>query len=280
MKPIIAVIAPGSMGAGVGGRLAGNGADVVTSLAGRGGASAARAADAGMRAVDDAMLADTQFILSIVPPGSALALAERLAPVLQAAREKPVYVDCNAVSPATAARIAAVIEPTGAAFVDGGIIGGPPKPGSTGTRIYISGAAAPQAMRLADHGLEMRLLGGAIGEASALKMSYAGITKGFTALGAAMMLAATRGGSAAALHAELADSQKALFAWLTRQVPGMYPKAYRWVAEMEEIGDFAGEDPAAGALFQAAARFYERIAADVAADGTEIAALTAFCHAK
>jgi hypothetical protein len=49
---------------------------------------------------------------------------------------------------------------------------------------------------------------------------------------------------------------------------------------MEEIGDFAGEDPAAGALFQAAARFYERIAADVAADGTEIAALTAFCHAK
>ncbi len=92
-----------------------------------------------------------------------------------------------------------------------------------------------------------------------------------------MMLAATRGGSAEALHAELADSQKALFGWLTRQTPNMYSKAYRWVAEMEEISTFTSEDKAAGALFAAAARFYERIAADFEGDGTETAALTAFC---
>jgi 3-hydroxyisobutyrate dehydrogenase-like beta-hydroxyacid dehydrogenase len=230
-----------------------------------------------MRAVEDAMLADADVILSIVPPGSALELAERLAPVLRAAARKPLYVDCNAVSPATVARIGAVIEAAGAPFVDGGIIGGPPKPGSTGTSIYVSGPEAPRAARLIEHGLEMKLLGPRIGEASALKMSYAGITKGFTALGAAMMLAATRGGSAEALHAELAESQKPLFAWLTRQVPGMYPKAYRWVAEMEEISDFAGEDKAAGALFAAAAQFYERMAADVDGEGRETAALTAFC---
>jgi 3-hydroxyisobutyrate dehydrogenase-like beta-hydroxyacid dehydrogenase len=278
MKPIIAVIAPGMMGSGVGQRLAENGADVVTSLAGRGGASAARAKAAGMRAVDDAALADADIILSIVPPGTALELAERLAPVLRAAARKPLYVDCNAVSPATVARIGAVIAATGASFVDGGIIGGPPKPGATGTSIYVSGPDAPRAAAmLAEHGLEMKLLGPAIGEASALKMSYAGITKGFTALGAAMMLAATRGGSAAALHAELADSQKPLFAWLTRHVPGMYPKAYRWVAEMDEISAFAGEDPAAGALFKAAAQFYQRIAADVDGEGRETADLTAFC---
>jgi 3-hydroxyisobutyrate dehydrogenase-like beta-hydroxyacid dehydrogenase len=277
MKPIIAVIAPGMMGSGVGQRLAENGADVVTSLAGRGAASAARAKAAGMRAVQDAALADADVILSIVPPGSALALAERLAPVLRAAARRPLYVDCNAVSPATVARIAAVIEATGAPFVDGGIIGGPPKPGSTGTSIYVSGPDAPRAARLTEHGLEMKLLGPKIGEASALKMSYAGITKGFTALGAAMMLAATRGGSAEALHAELAESQKPLFAWLTRQVPTMYPKAYRWVAEMEEISAFAGEDKAAGAFFAAAAQFYERIAADVDGEGRETAALTAFC---
>jgi len=277
MKPTIAVIAPGMMGSGVGQRLAENGADVVTSLAGRGAASAARAQAAGMRAVEDAALADAEVILSIVPPGNALELAERLAPVLRAAARKPLYVDCNAVSPATVARIAAVIEAAGAPFVDGGIIGGPPKPGSTGTSIYVSGPDAPRAARLTEHGLEMKLLGPRIGEASALKMSYAGITKGFTALGAAMMLAATRGGSAEALHAELAESQKPLFAWLTRQVPGMYPKAYRWVAEMEEISAFAGEDPAAGAFFAAAAQFYERMAADVDGEGRETAALTAFC---
>ena len=73
-------------------------------------------------------------------------------------------------------------------------------------------------------------------------MSYAGITKGFTALGAAMMLAATRGGSAEALQAELAESQPALLGYLTRQVPSMYPKAYRWVAELEEIAGFVGKD--------------------------------------
>jgi 3-hydroxyisobutyrate dehydrogenase-like beta-hydroxyacid dehydrogenase len=278
MKPVIAVIAPGAMGSGVGQRLAENGADVVTSLAGRGASSAARAKAAGMRAVEDAAFADADVILSIVPPGNALELAERLAPVLRAAARKPIYVDCNAVSPKTAERIGAVVAATGAPFVDGGIIGGPPKPGATGTKIYVSGPEAPRAAKLVEHGLEMRLLGSGIGEASALKMSYAGITKGFTALGAMMMLAATRGGSADALHAELADSQKPLFAWLTRQMPNMYAKAYRWVAEMEEISAFAGEDAAAGVAFEAFARLYERIAADVDGEGRETAALTAFCR--
>jgi 3-hydroxyisobutyrate dehydrogenase-like beta-hydroxyacid dehydrogenase len=278
MKPVIAVIAAGAMGSGVGQRLTENGADVITSLAGRGEASAERARAAGMRAVDDAAFADADVILSIVPPGSALALAKRLIPVLRGAARKPLYVDCNAVSPQTAQRIEAVIAATGAPFVDGGIIGGPPKPGVLGTKIYVSGPEAPRAAKLAEHGLEMRLLGSGIGEASALKMSYAGITKGFTALGAMMMLAATRGGSADALHAELADSQKPLFAWLTRQMPNMYAKAYRWVAEMEEIAAFAGEDRAAGATFDAFARLYERIAADVDGEGRETAALTAFCH--
>jgi len=277
MKPIVAVIAPGSMGSGVGQRLAENGVDVITSLAGRGEASAARARAAGMRAVDDAALADAEAILSIVPPGSALALAERLAPVLKAAARKPLYIDCNAVSPETALRIAAVIEAAGAPFVDGGIIGGPPKPGSTGTKLYVSGPHAARAARLAEYGLEMRPMDGRIGAASALKMSYAGITKGFTALGGMMMLAATRRGSAEALHAELADSQKALFGWLTRQVPNMYPKAYRWVAEMEEIAAFASEDPTAEQLFEAAARFYERLAADAEGPRDEVAALSAFC---
>ncbi len=108
-------------------------------------------------------------------------------------------------------------------------------------------------------------------------MSYAGITKGFTALGAAMMLAATRGGTAADLKRELAVSQPQLLAWLTRQTPGMYGKAYRWVAEMEEIAGFVADDPAARALFEAAARFYEAIAADHEGPRRETDRLTGFC---
>lgn len=106
-------------------------------------------------------------------------------------------------------------------------------------------------------------------------MSYAGITKGLTALTAAMMLAAARAGAADALHRELAESQPELLARFTRNMPDMYPKAYRWVAEMEEIAEFAGEDAATRKIFEGVARLYERLAADVAGTNKETGALTA-----
>ena len=275
MKPVVAVIAAGAMGSAVAKKLTENGVDVVTSLAGRSAASAARAKEAGMRGVSDEEVAATDFVLSIVPPGDALALAERLAPHLARANRKAVYVDCNAVNPATVARIAPVIEATGAPFVDAGIVGPPPKPGNR-TIFYASGVEAPRFATLNDYGLDVRVLGATLGDASALKMSYAGITKGFTAISTAMMLAATRNGTAEALQKELAESQPQLTAWLTRQVPNMYAKAYRWVAEMEEIAGFVGEDEAAHAMFEGTARLYERIAADEAGEKKETAALTAF----
>jgi len=112
--------------------------------------------------------------------------------------------------------------------------------------------------------------------ASALKMSYAGITKGTQALGAAMMLAATRGGTADALFAELQGSQPQMLAWLKRGLELMPPKAYRWIAEMHEIADFVGEDPSAHELYLGAAHFYEQIARDFESDKKQVAALEAF----
>jgi L-threonate 2-dehydrogenase len=279
MQPIVAVIAPGMMGSAVGKRLVENGIEVRTLLGGRSEATVARAKAAGMVGVADEQAAAADIILSILPPGDALGLAERLAPALRAAPKKPIFVDCNALNPGTVLRIARVIEETGATFVDGGIIGGPPKAGYS-PRIYLSGEGADRVAELTKYGLEMPVQPGPIGAASAMKMSYAGITKGFTALGAAMMLAAARAGTAEDLKAELSSSQPALFGWLTRQVPNMYSKAYRWVAEMEEIAQFVGEDPAARQFYEGAARLYERIAADFDGDRKEIAALDAFCKPK
>jgi 3-hydroxyisobutyrate dehydrogenase-like beta-hydroxyacid dehydrogenase len=276
MTLTVAIIAPGNMGAAVGGRLTENKVNVLTSLAGRSQASAARAKSAGMTAVADAQLTESDFLLSVVPPGDALALAQRLAGVLGAANKKPVYVDCNALSPQTVERIAAVIAATGCPFVGAGIIGPPPKPGTANTKFYAAGPAAPDFARLNDYGLIVRVLAGPLSAASALKMSYAGITKGFTALGAAMMLAATRGGSAEALKAELAESQPALLGFLTRQTPAMYSKAYRWVAEMEEISDFVGKDFPEHAMLDASARLYERIAADVEGEKQEVGEMDKF----
>ena len=276
MTPTVAIIAPGSMGSAVGRRLTENKVKVLTSLTGRSAASAARAGAADMQAASDRELTEADFLLSIVPPGDALGLARRLAGVLTAANKKPVYVECNAVSPQTVNQIEKVIAATGCPFVGAGIIGPPPKPGSTNTKFYASGPQAAEFAKLNDYGLIVRVLDGPLTAAAALKMSYAGITKGFTALGAAMMLAATRGGSAQALKAELAESRPDLLGYLTRQVPDMYAKAYRWVAELEEISAFVGKDHAGHAMLDAAARLYERIAKDVEGEKKEVGEMDKF----
>jgi putative dehydrogenase len=276
MTPVVAVIAPGMMGAAVGKRLVDNGVKVLTSLKGRSAETATRAKAAGMAAAGDEEIAACDFILSILPPGDAVALAERFQPALKASNAKPVYVDCNAINPKTVDRVAAVIAPTDCPFVDSGIIGSPPKPGDAGPRFYASGPAAPRFATLRQYGLDVRVLDGAMSAASALKMSYAGITKGTQAIGAAMMLAATRAGSADALFAELSSSQKDMFAWFKRGLALMPPKAYRWVAEMHEIAGFVGEDPTAHELYEGAAHFYERIAEDFDGDKKDVTALTEF----
>jgi len=276
MTPVVAVIAPGMMGAAVGKRLVDNGLKVLTSLKDRSAETATRAKAAGMAAAGDEEIAASDFILSILPPGDAVALAERFQPALKASNAKPVYVDCNAINPKTVDRVAAVIAPTDCPFVDSGIIGSPPKPGDAGPRFYASGPAAPRFATLRQYGLDVRVLDGAMSAASALKMSYAGITKGTQAIGAAMMLAATRAGSADALFAELSSSQKEMFAWFKRGLALMPPKAYRWVAEMHEIAGFVGEDPTAHELYEGAAHFYERLAEDFDGDKKDVAALTDF----
>ena len=276
MTPVVAVIAPGMMGAAGGKRLVDNGVKVLTSLKGRSAETATRAKAAGMAAAGDEDIAACDFILSILPPGDAVALAERFQPALKSSNSKPVYVDCNAINPKTVDRVAAVIAPADCPFVDSGIIGSPPKPGDAGPRFYASGPAAPRFATLRQFGLDVRVLDGAMSAASALKMSYAGITKGTQAIGAAMMLAATRAGSADALFAELSSSQKDMFAWFKRGLALMPPKAYRWVAEMHEIAGFVGEDPTAHELYEGAAHFYERIAEDFDGAKKDVTALTEF----
>jgi putative dehydrogenase len=278
MTPVVAVIAPGMMGAGVGKRLTDNGVRVLTSLTGRSAETLERASAAGMTHASDEEIAASDFILSILPPGDAVALAQRFVPALTASNAKPIYVDCNAVSPPTTERVASALAPTGSAFVDAGIIGGPPKPGDAGPRFYASGPHAGRFAALKPYGLDIRVLEGPLTAASALKMSYAGITKGTQALGAAMMLAASRGGSADALFAELSGSQPQVLAWLRKQLAIMPPKAYRWVAEMHEIADFVGEDPSAHELYVGAAHFYEQIAADFDGDKAQVTALMAFLN--
>jgi 3-hydroxyisobutyrate dehydrogenase-like beta-hydroxyacid dehydrogenase len=265
------------MGAAVARRLVENGVRVLTSLTGRSAASEARAREAGMIAVDLDQLASAQIVLSILPPAHALAFAREMAPVLGAA-SRVVFVDCNAVSPDTVREIAAVFAGVGVACVDGSIIGLPPRPGQPSPHFYMAGAVQDTArvLSLAEHGLDVRVLDGPVGAASALKMCYAGINKGLAAIASAMILAATRSGASAALYQEMSESLPGLLSSLGRQVPDMLPKAYRWVAEMREIAAFAGSDPAAHSVYVGFSELFDRVARDVAQDGTESAALKQF----
>jgi 3-hydroxyisobutyrate dehydrogenase-like beta-hydroxyacid dehydrogenase len=283
MIPSIAILAPGAMGSAVAARLAEHGAGVLTSLDGRSEATRKRAAAAGMVAADGAGIANADIILSIVPPGEALPLAEHLAALITRSTKKPVVVDCNAVNVETVRKVEQIVRSSGARFVDAGIIGLPPKPGSNGPVLYVSGDDAKDITVLRDLGLDVRMVAGPVGAASALKMSYAGINKGLIGLGAAMVLAATRAGAAEALRDELARSTPAVQARLATALPDMLPKAYRWVAEMREIAGFLGEDHPAALIYEGFARLFEHIASDVEGEGSEAAKLVAFaesCKAK
>jgi len=275
MMAKVAIIAPGAMGSAVGRRLSEHGARVLTSLTGRSIATVRRAEMTGMIGADDDAIAQADVILSILPPNEAFALAERLAASLSRASHKAIFADCNAINVETVRRIDAVITPTGAAFVDGGIIG--PPPGQSGNpTFYFSGQAAPALAGLCDLGLNVRIMKAPLGAASALKMSYAGINKGTTLLAAAILLGATRAGVADALRAELSESRPELLDRYARSIPDMYPKAYRWAPEMEEIAEFLGDDPAARLIFQGMAALCRRLAADQSGEQAEIRSLDVF----
>lgn len=271
----IAVIGAGAMGSAIARRLVEGGAGVLTYLEGRSAATVERAKAAGMQPVELDRLVEADIILSIVPPAEAVGAAELISSALRRRSRATTFMDCNAISPGTMHQVAAVFGRDCGDILDGSIIGAPPKPGQAGPRLYVSGDAGDRSSVLADHGLQVRRIDGGIGAASALKMCYAGINKGVTGLGTAMLLAAIRSGADQGLKRELRESLPDLDRKFVQGIPDMYPKAYRWVAEMEEIAEFLGKDDPAALIFKGMAGLYRKMAEDRAAGGALASALDA-----
>ena len=232
----VGILSPGDMGHTVGAMLRQHGARILTCLDGRSERTRALAAEAGFQDVPslEALVGEADMVLCILVPSEALGVAERVADAIRGTRADVLYVDCNAVAPRTARAIGEVIAAAGGRVADGGIIGPPPKKQGT-TRFYASGPGAAELAELNDFGLDIRVLDGDVGQASGLKMCYAALTKGVQALGVELLVAARAMGLEAALEAEQAGTMAAVKGFLERSVPGMPPKAYRWVGEMEEI---------------------------------------------
>ena len=267
MSVTLAVVAMGEMGSGVAARLVQRGAKVLTSLQGRSASSADRARAAGVEVVsdDEALIAGADFVLSIVPPARAGELADRLLPAIRAANPRLVYVDCNAVAPQTVKAIAGPFAQAGLAFVDAGIIGGPPTREGYNPRIYASGPQAEAFASLNDYGLDIPVLSDKVGDASALKMAYAGTTKGAHAVMISMMLGAVRSGVGEAFVEEMKASQGGRLEAALRQLPMVLRKAYRWDGEMEEIAKFLEPETGGAEIFRGAAELYRDLARDVEA---------------
>jgi 3-hydroxyisobutyrate dehydrogenase-like beta-hydroxyacid dehydrogenase len=181
----------------------------------------------------DRLVATADFIISVCPPHSALEVARSVA----MRRFPGVYIDANAVSPASARTMAALIENAGGTFVDGGIIG-PPAVQPRSTRLYLSGPLVERVAQLF-HGsmLETVQMNASIGAASALKMAYSSWTKGSAALLIALRAFAITEGIDADLLAEWQRSIPDLPARSERTLNLNARNAWRFVGEMEEIAD-------------------------------------------
>jgi len=228
----IALLHPGAMGAAIGACLVSRGHRVLWCSAGRSAATAQRAQAAGLEDVAtlDAALRGAEIAVSVCPPDRALELARSVAEHGYGG----IFVDANAVSPATARMIEEAVLRGGARFVDGGIVGLPPR-ASGATRLYLSGGdAAGIASLFAGSALEAIALDAPAGSASALKMCYAAWSKGATALLAGIRALARHEGVEADLLAEWHRSSPQTPA-RSEEVAQKAEKAWRWVGEMEEI---------------------------------------------
>ena len=256
-QPTVGLLHPGAMGSTVGAAARAGGGRVIWASDGRGAETRARAQEAGLTDTGTlrALVEQSAIVLSVCPPSAALDLARAVA----ALGFRGTFVDGNAVSPASARAIGAIVERAGARYVDGGIVGPPAlRPGTT--RFYLSGPEAGAVAALFEgSALEAIVLDGPAGAASALKMAYAAWTKGTTALVAAIRALAVAEGVDGALLAEWKRSLPDLPARSESGVATSAPKAWRFVGEMEEIAATFEAAGLPGGFHQAAADVYQRM---------------------
>jgi len=261
MAPVtaIAVLHPGEMGSAVGAALRAAGHDVRWDPTGRSAATVTRAAAADMTAaatLTDAVAA-ADIVLSVCPPGAALDVAGAVATTKYAG----IYVDANAVAPATSRAVAEVVGAAGATFVDGGIVG-PPPVGTGTTRLFLSGPSWPTAVvsdLFAATPLATVVVSEVVGDASAVKVAYAAWTKGSAALLLAVRAYARRAGVDATVLDEWERSQPGLAARSDAARANAAPKAWRWIAEMEEIAAALEAEGLPGGFHHSAAVMYEQL---------------------
>ena len=253
-RATIGLLHPGEMGSALGAVLVGRGHSVLWASDDRSAETRRRAEEAGLEDVSTVgeLVGRSDVVLSVCPPHAARAVAESVVGLAG------VYVDANAVAPATARELRATVEAAGAAFVDGGIVGSPPREAGT-TRVYLSGARADEIAGLfGGTVVDARVVSGEAGSASAVKAAYAAWTKGT----AALLLAIRELARAEEVEPALLDEWRLSIPELPerseRAAQSARAKGWRWIGEMEEIAAAFAAQGLPDGFHRAAADIYRR----------------------
>ena len=253
----VGLLHPGAMGAAVGRVLSDLGHTVLWCDAGRSDATIARAGEARFHPMPslEELTAASDVVLSVVPPHAAAEVAAAVA----GCGFTGTYLDANAVSPDRSRSIEAIVTPAGASYVDGGIVGGPPRrPGTTW--LHLSGPAAVAVAALFEGGpLAANVVSRRIGDASAVKVAFAAWTKGSTALRTAVLAYAETAGVARELEAQWEALQPGFWSEGRERAVSVTAKAWRFEGEMHEIADALRSVGLPDGFHLAAAETYRRI---------------------
>ena len=265
----VAIISPGDMGHAVGQLLREHELRVVTCLTGRSQRTRDLSELAGITDVPSLndMVAQSQIILSIAVSEMAPSICQEVAGAISATGADVLFAECNAIAPQVARRMEPIITEAGGRFIDASIVGSPPRNGSS-PRFYASGDNTAEFEGLAGFGLDIRTAGTEVGQASGIKMCYAAMTKGSSALYSELLMAAEMMGLSDFVKAEFQSSQPAVLQRMERGLPGVPAKARRWVSEMEEIEATFAHLGLTPHLFQGVADMYRMIGGTPMGDET------------
>ena len=256
----VAILSPGDMGHAVGQRLRESELDVITCLAGRSDRTRALADKAGIRdvATMEELVTQSDLIMSMTVSAAVPSLCQEVASAISATGSDTLFAECNAIAPQLTREMEPVITDVGGRFVDVSIIGGPPRPGYS-PHFYTSGEYASDFEQLNDYGLTVIKLDGEVGKASGIKMCYAAMTKGTSALYSELLVAAELMGLTEPLLEEFQSGQSSVLQRMERNIPTVPPRSRRWVSEMEEIRDTFAHLGMTPHLFQGVADMYRFI---------------------
>ncbi len=255
----ITLMSPGEMGSPIAEQIQNSGIDVISPLKNRSKQTRDRAKKYGIIDSDNLenSIFESDLVISILVPDAAKDLAIQVSKFSKKLNKEIYFADLNAVSPETVQSMKDILSDSKVKFIDGGIIGAPPK-GNNIPRVYVSGEHSAYFTKLDGLGMKVMDMSGDIGSASAMKMAYASITKGYSSLLIAAITLSIRTNNFHHLMDELEFSQSNVFKDLNnlKSIPS---KAHRWIGEMEEISKTFIENNITGDFHKASGSIYRNV---------------------